>query len=58
MIIAIYKLNDKLLKTTNLEKKLKKLKKSKLDSKIQILIQKKILKLKNIIIEIQLQDIQ
>ena len=37
MIIAIYKLNDKLLKTTNLEKKLKKLKKSKLDSKIQIL---------------------
>lgn len=26
MIIAIYKLNDKLLKTTNLEKKLKKLK--------------------------------
>lgn len=39
MIIAIYKLNDKLLKTTNLEKKLKKLKKSKLDSKIQILFQ-------------------
>ena len=37
MIIAIYKLNDKLLKTTNLEKKLKKLKKAKLDSKIQIL---------------------
>ena len=37
MTIAIYKLNDKLLKTTNLEKKLKKLKKSKLDSKIQIL---------------------
>ena len=37
MIIAIYKLNDKLLKITNLEKKLKKLKKSKLDSKIQIL---------------------
>lgn len=26
MIIAIYKLNDKILKTTNLEKKLKKLK--------------------------------
>lgn len=39
MIIAIYKLNDKLLKTANLEKKLKKLKKSKLDSKIQILFQ-------------------
>ena len=39
MIIAIYKLNDKLLKTTNLEKKLKKLKKSKLDSKVQILFQ-------------------
>ena len=37
MTIAIYKLNDKLLKTANLEKKLKKLKKSKLDSKIQIL---------------------
>ena len=39
MTIAIYKLNDKLLKTANLEKKLKKLKKSKLDSKIQILFQ-------------------
>lgn len=39
MIIAIYRLNDKLLKTTNLEKKLKKLKKSKLDSKVQILFQ-------------------
>ena len=39
MIIAIYKLNDKLLKTANLEKKLKKLKKAKLDSKIQILFQ-------------------
>lgn len=35
MLIAIYKLNGKLLKTTNLEKKLKKLKK--LSSEIEIL---------------------
>lgn len=35
MIIAIYKLNGKLLKTTNLEKKLKKLKKQ--TSEIEIL---------------------
>ena len=38
-LIKCTQLNDKLLKTTNLEKKLKKLKKSKLDSKVQILFQ-------------------
>lgn len=38
MIIAIYKLKGKLLKTTNLEKKLKKLKKQ--SSEIEILFKK------------------
>ena len=39
MIIANYKIKDKHIITTNLEKNLKKLIKSKLDSKIQILFQ-------------------